>query len=397
MKRKNNVEKKHPVLSFSLYLLGYRCVMAKGDGLSILNLLLKSSLPLYRYRDGRIFLREADYVRLKRIIDVHSTSVSEPRGLPAIVRKALTHPGLILGLILSVALAVLLSMTVWEVRTECEEGIDSDKLLLDLSQCGLEVGSLWKNIEDGSVESALLSISSDVGWISIDRRGFVAVVKARQKIDYPEEEVHLYSNIVADRDCIIEQITVKQGVATVKAGDAVKQGQILISGVVETGGATVFCEAQGSVIGRALGECYEEVSRFETVNTELSRKLKSKQIIIFNFAINIFKNSRNFGDDCAIIDEKNNFLLFGRYSLPIWTVDSIAVLSDSIEVEHTDAELVRLAKDRLIDKRAQLLSDSELISLSTVGFFTDEGYRVSCEFVYLTEIGQERLISSVGQ
>ena len=50
----------------------------------------------------------------------------------------------------------------------------------------------------------------------------------------------LFSNIVADRDGIIEEITVKKGYATVKPGDVVKKGDILISAAGTIGRTVVF-------------------------------------------------------------------------------------------------------------------------------------------------------------
>ena len=167
------------------------------------------------------------------MLSAHADSVSPMMGVSAYLRRFVSHPGLLLGITLSLTLCILSSAFVWHVRIVDGDGIDIEGLLSDLEEAGLSVGERWSDIDRSGTEARLLAISDDVGWISLERRGLIARVKARPKISVSEDTEPLYSNVVADRDCVIEQISVRQGVACVVSGQTVSKGQILISGVRE--------------------------------------------------------------------------------------------------------------------------------------------------------------------
>ena len=178
-------------------------------------------------------------------------------------------------------LRLLTAGRVWDIRIEREEG-DSDfssaLILEELEEAGLAVGDRWSRIDRDGVETALLSSSSHIGWVSITRTGAVAHVKVREKTKFrgePVAEEDGYANIVAAFDCVIEEITVVRGFAVVSVGDTVRAGDLLISGILpeEAGGG--FCRAEGSADNSGgVGACRENGARDAGLTLKLVDAMK---------------------------------------------------------------------------------------------------------------------------
>ena len=229
-------------------------------------------------------------------------SKSEIRGLYGFLYRNRNRYGAMLGIFIVAFLILFSSDVVWDVRIEgCVTGAE-DKIKKELSNAGFGIGSRWSKTDKSEVEVAVLEASEHVSWININRRGTVAYVTVVDKHTHKvEEKKEGYSNVVASCDAIIEEITVKRGVAVVKAGDTVKKGDVLISGIIstETGGG--FCYAEGTVIARVSDtvSVVSGKSRFEKVYEE--EKKHSFSIKFFGKTINIFKSYRNFSKEYDII------------------------------------------------------------------------------------------------
>jgi len=287
------------------------------------------------------------------------------------------------------------SSVVWDVRIEGNESLTSAQLKEALDRSGLSVGTSWNSLSQSEVETVALKQIPDLAWININRRGTVAYVTVKEKKSHGQAEpLYGYSNIVAAVDCIIEEITVERGIAMVKAGDVVRRGQLLISGVIpaELGGG--FVRAEGEIVGRVNEKFSVTVSREEAKRVYSNEKLSELSIKIFGFSLNIFKIYGNSDNQCVIIEDKESPTVLGRFKLPL-EITKIYKSDYTYEtVRYDDSELVRIAAYRLSQLKAVGLSDAELLKISSSGAFCDNGYTASAEVTVLKDIGEERMISN---
>lgn len=312
-------------------------------------------------------------------------------GLPVIILNNRHRYGIFLGIISVMAFYLFTSFFVWDIKVSGNEKISDVRILEELSDIGFDVGTTWRSLSLSEVEGKLLEASSDIGWININRRGNVAYVTVKEKaINEPEKEKMAFSNVVADCDAVIEEITVRSGVACVKVGDTVKAGQLLISGIIpnELGGG--FVGADGDVFGRVAKDVTVEIQRNETVMSYGDEKLYRADIKIFKFSINIFKRYRKMDKTCAIIEDVKECTLFGKYRIPI--VLERLYTTEKIETQknYTDAELMSIASIRLAELRFIQLSNVELMKIRTDGEFTEQGYRMTSHVTVLENIGETR-------
>ena len=374
------------------FIFGYRRLTVKPEDLSeVTSILLRAAIPSRINPDGTIGIRERDFLKIKDLLSGRiDFSYSKPLGLYGRWKLCEGKAALIGAVAFCLLLSVLLSSLVWDVRVEGNEKIPDSEIVCALSDCGFSVGDFWFALDLGKIEANFLSKNDGISWINLNRRGTVAYVSVIEKdINKIEEKENiLYSNIVASADCVIEEITVKKGIALAQPGDAVKKGDILILGAMppESGGG--FISAEGQVLGRISEKVSVSVGRNYEKRTLSGRRLYSCELNLFKFSLNIFKLYGNLTNKYDIIENEITYSLFGRCRLP-FSITLQYIPEYSVEAaEYTDSELVSIASDRLSVLMLDLLSDSDLLRLKTKGGFVGDGYTITSEITYLAEVGK---------
>lgn len=376
----------------SFIVFGYRRVYVEKEFSGRLSsYLLSKKVQFYCPEPGEFIVSERGFISCKdEMSEIYEIKFSECLGLRGRFKKIKYKKGLIVGIVLSYILSFVLSGMLWDVR------ISGNKLLSDteirelLADSGFDIGDFWLFVDRGAVESELLSRSEKISWININRRGSVAYVTVSEyskSNDKKEENIQgKYSNIVATKSCVIEEITVKRGQAEVKVGDTVKAGDVLISGVLPSEAGGGFCYAEGTVIGRCADKIEASVNREYKKKCNLGSKPISLNIKLFNFNINIFKKYRNSYEGCDIIEDVEVFRFFGK-SLPLSFHKQNVVEYTYVDSTYSDEELVKTASEVLSAKLSARLSSSDLLKIKTDGEFTDTGYRMYSDIVFLTDVG----------
>ena len=378
------------------YIFGYsKGRVAPEDIPRLTGVLLRLGICSEVSGEGKFTLRQRDRARFVSYATAKLRfELSEPLGLYGFFVRHRRRYGMLAGLLVSALILFLSSGLVWDVRISGNDRLSEYEIEDMLADCGLRVGASWRDLDKNALEARLLGGNPDVAWISVNRRGTVAHVELieSENVGYVENAVPRYSNIVAECDGVIEEITVKSGSAAVKVGDVVRAGDILISGIVESEGRVHLCRAEGTVRATNAVDLSAEVPAVRTERVPIRQKIAKIRIILFNFSINIFKNYGNSENDCDIIEEIREFALFDKFRLPI----SLAV---SHRYEYTESS-VSLSKDEMtayarreLDGRIfTMFKDADVIKLRTDGEFTDGGYRLTTRVVYSTDIGRESAI-----
>jgi sporulation protein YqfD len=380
------------MVGIDCYIFGYRKIKIPPEKLSeATSVLLRGSIPSRINSDGTFMIRERDFNKMSALFNGRIEFLhSKPLGLYG-KYKLLKHKAIyISAIIISFTFIFVLSNFVWDIRIEGNEQITTAQIKNELSECGLSVGDFWPLIKRGIVESKFAEKEDRISWININRRGSVAYVKVIEREDNNKEEEAegKYSNLVSAYDCVIEEITVNCGMAVVKPGDVVKKGDILIIGVMpqESGGG--FCSAEGRVVGRINESITAQVNRKYDKTTYNDNKIYSVDINFLNFSINIFKLYGNLTGMCDIIETEKTYSLFWGRRLPFSI--SIKYISEVEKQEsiYSDEELVKIASSRLDALTASRLYLSDLLKVKSFGEFTEDGYLIGSDIVYLSEVSE---------
>ena len=107
-------------------------------------------------------------------------------------------------------------------------------MISQLEQSGLKIGRAKRKINTKEIIEEIRLIRDDIAWIGITISGTNAQIEVVEATEKPEIiDDTKFSNIVANKDCIITKINVQNGTAIAKIGDLVKLGEVLVEGKIQ--------------------------------------------------------------------------------------------------------------------------------------------------------------------
>ncbi len=373
-----------------MWALGYRVFTFNPCDLGkIADLFLKNGINV-RFFGSSVKIPRSEEERVISLLSgKFQYEVSEVRGALGWLSRFLKRRGALFALVIFGVLFIFSSSLVWDVRIEGIEPALEKEIEARLYEAGLKEGRLWARIDKNEIENRVLQSCDKVSWLNINRRGTVAYVNAVVRLDFEENENPVgYANIVAERDCIIEEIRVVRGYPLVKVGDTVKKGQILISGAYpsEIGGG--FCYAEGTVIGSYSDSCRVDITRSDRVKRLKKKKTVAFSVKIFGFSLKLYKNYRNLDGECVIIENEEVHSILGGKELPISTFTETLVIYELSTLERTDAELVSLAREEMQNLLLKDLKNKTLLKLRTEAEFSDESYIMTSYYTCTSSVGK---------
>lgn len=188
-----------------------------------------------------LYVSLRDFFALKEIVHKTKTRVAilEKRGLPFLARDIKRRRSFALGVFLCLFFILFMSRFVWAIELSGNQMITDDELYDFLEEKGAFYGSKKSEVESGRLEEALREGFHQITWASVGLKGTKVTVQIREN-DLPTKEEQYRENasftdgadLVAARDGTVVSILTRSGVPMVRAGDPVKKGDILISGLV---------------------------------------------------------------------------------------------------------------------------------------------------------------------
>ena len=175
-----------------LFLVGYRICQVGAESLAkTVDICRELSVP---FREVRIAGESAELLipffclrRLKKAAESQNIALTlvSSHGIPALLLRYRHRYGLFLALVLSVALTVLASGVIWDIRIDGENRLSEREVKEVLRECGLELGTPTRSIDSGVLENRVLIVSDEISWISVNIVGTVAEVEIRE-IDFSD-------------------------------------------------------------------------------------------------------------------------------------------------------------------------------------------------------------------
>lgn len=242
------------------------------------------------------------------------------RGLPKFLRLLGSRIGLVSGGCLALVLIVLSGLFVWDVQVSGNEGMTEGEVLEELRACGFGVGSYLPTLRVREIENRVLMASERIGWLSINTEGTVARVQIIEHISQKENVSSSQNpaNLIAGVDGQIEYLELYRGNAVVTVGQAVKKGELLVSGLYDSKtGSFRYTHAAGRVMARTERVLSVEIPLSYEEKVYEESYLQELELSFFNFSYKIFKNSGNLDKLYDIIEYNANLGQLGSNRLPV--------------------------------------------------------------------------------
>ena len=265
---------------------------------------------------------------------------------------------------IALALVLLSSLFIWDIKVYGCEKLSRGQILRALSECGVDYGTYWPGIKNDLVRSEMMLKLPGLAWLSVNVNGSRAAVLVVERIEKPE----IYSesegaDIVSSATGIIRRISVLNGKGLVNTGDSVVEGETLISGHLESlSRQPRLVRAQGE----AVADTWYDISA--VCPSEMEQKTE-RGIVRHRFAvkmgakrINLYFGGRKNVDEWE--KEVHNYIIGieGVFALPIALVAEKYIPCERVLSPCADAE----AMGRRMLEGLEAKIDGEILSHSVV-------------------------------
>ena len=308
-----------------------------------------------------------------------------------ILHGAAKRPLLLVGLLLFVFIAVLLPTRIIFIEAEANEQVPSARILEAAEESGLGFWSDRRAVRSEQLKNRLLDRVPELKWAGVNTYGSRAVITVREREDEREADVsYPLRHIVAARDGIITSCTVTSGSGSCTVGQAVKQGDILISAYTDCG-ITIRCAAAN---GRVEAATERNLSVITPSICQMREENTIEQVryslILGKKRINFYKGSGISGSTCVKMYSEYVLTLPGGFRLPLsleketlWYSQPVpTVLDDQTEIlrmfasTYLDSQMILgtvLKRDESIHQYGELwILEGKYACIEDIGIVQDE-------------------------
>jgi len=178
----------------------------------------------------------ADYRNIRPMI--HKTKcypkIEKKIGMPFVMRKIKNRTGVFLGVFLGFFFLYQCTERIWYIDVQGGFYHTRQQLVQMLKEeLGIQAGMAGNCVDCTEAEKQIRLYYNEIGWVSVEKRGCNLYIRLNESVmpkEVPatEEPCH----IVAEKDGIVRGIEVLSGTPNVRNGEFVKEGDVLISGIV---------------------------------------------------------------------------------------------------------------------------------------------------------------------
>lgn len=184
------------------------------------------------------------------------TKIVEKNGLPFLLHRYRNRKFLMGGILFFVMGMVLLSSFVWRIEIVGNDNLSQETMMVFLYEQGLKVGAPKWNMDDRDIQQAILNHFAELSWADVHTRGTKTTIKLAEAIPkQPILDRQTPTHVIATTDGLITSIATGAGAPIVRQNDVVRQGEMLVSGILELepdnpGSPRVYVHAYAEVWAR---------------------------------------------------------------------------------------------------------------------------------------------------
>ena len=259
-------------------------------------------------------------------------SIERTAGTPFFFARLRRRHALFAGGILCAALLLVNSLFIWDFEVTGNETVPTETILHALREHGVHRGTFIYSFRSQDICNRVLPELKDLCWVAVNVRGCKAYVQVRERVRAPERVNESEpTNVIAAKPGLITKVRALDGEKRVLPGTSVQQGQLLIAGVVDTGGTekpsvtTRFLAGKGEVWARTWYDLTVCVPLTYEKKVYTGKEKRSHTLIWGENRLKIgAKGSSICNVDCDKIKNQTQWTLFGLFALPVtWETETL--------------------------------------------------------------------------
>ena len=256
------------------------------------------------------------------------------------------RPVFLIGMLFMLVMGIFFPGRIYFLEVRGNHHVERARILEAASEFGIRCGASRRLVRSEQVKNQLIGAIPNLEWVGVNTKGCVAVISVREKVlETPVLGEAEPCDIVALRDGIILDCSATRGTLLCTVGQAVSQGDLLISG-------------RGSLLNvdtvtGASGEIFAATQRQISVSTPgFALTREAEQVRRVNWSLQIGKNLINFlkgsgisGGSCVKMYSKYVLTLPGGFTLPVALIKWTTVTCDVVSKETPEDEAQRLLSE----------------------------------------------------
>ncbi len=303
------------------------------------------------------------------------------------------RPLLMAGLAVLLAAAFYIPSRVFFIRVEGNVTVPVNVILEAAEESGIGFGASRREVRSERMKNALLGKLPELQWAGVNTYGCVAVITVRERHSASEnvEEFPDVSSIVASTDGYILSATATRGSLLCQPGQAVVEGQVLISGYTDCGICIQATRAEGEVYAQTRHDLTVYTPSECTARGETAENTVRWSLLIGKKRINLWKDSGISDSSCGRMYKEYYITLPGGFVLPVALVKETIVTYKTetavLSPEDVQRAMEDFAGDYLVDQMIAGTVDAQQF------IFLEEGdcLRLEGAFLCTEMIGRQRV------
>ncbi len=317
--------------------------------------------------------------------------ITRRRGLYWSILSLRKRKLLVAGLLFFMALSVYLPKRILFIQVEGNQTVPTRLILEQAGHCGIGFGASRAEVRSEKMKNALLEAMPQLQWAGVNTRGCVAVISVREREPVePAADKGGVSSLVAARDGVILSCTVTRGSAAVKVGQAVRAGQLLVSGYTDTGLSIRACRAEGEIYARTERSLQVRTPEEYVKKGAVTAQSKKISLIIGKKRINFYKSSGILGSSCDRIYKESYLTLPGGFVLPVTVLTEIWISREECPELLPQEEAAALASDFASEYLSTQMVAGEILNTKESLEKLEGAYRLNGQYACREMIGREQ-------
>lgn len=313
------------------------------------------------------------------------------QGLYWTVKRLLHRPVLLFGSAVLLWLVLFLPTRVLFVRVEGNAAVPTRQILEQADACGIGFGASRREVRSEKMKNALLEALPELQWAGVNTSGCVATITVRERSQVTQGgDTGGVSSIVASRDGIIRSCTVVKGNSLCRVGQAVRGGQVLVSGYTDCGNRIRATRSEAEIYAETRWDMDAVTPDTCQKRGVVQREVKKYSILIGKNRINLYNDSSILDSSCVKMYTENFLTLPGGFQLPVAIAEEVWIYYDSVETPVSPEQAQRVLTD-FMDRYlpAQMIAGQILTRQENLTQF-DGGFALSGQYACLEMIGREQ-------
>lgn len=359
--------------------------VTSADTAAFLTLLAQNQIAVFRVQQVdslclNLSLLKNDYPHVCKLCERRGEQIKIKTRTGAYwLFKSILHRFVLLtGIAVVVLLSIFLPTRILFFEVSGNSITPANKILETAQLCGIKFGASRTEIRSEQMKNKLLASMPQLQWAGINTYGCRAVISVSEKHTKPQKESQNgVCSIVASTDGIIESCTATKGNLLCAKGQAVKRGEVLISGYTDCGIMIRASRAEGEIFANTIRNLTVIVPTKYTVKTDNQLFGKNISLILGKKRINLWKNSGIPTTKCVKINKEYVITLPGEYQIPItlaieewngYNTEEIHTASTDVSLDASAAALEYLntlmISGRVISKSESIENQNQFLILT---------------------------------